>query len=183
MKKTSWFKEGENYVENNFYIISFMTLTEKISQARRSKSFMIWLLIALIIIVVLLYQFGGLPKRSKQILLGTGIIAATALGLQVFDYDLDLETLWKTGDIQESRVQNVKWVRLIGECVVTDVADDLNCANFDTQPQAQTLYEKCVTKIKEYNSSLDETAIKKLDVYGLDGDKDGIVCEHLPASN
>jgi hypothetical protein len=69
---------------------------------------MIWLLVALIIIVILLYQFGGLPKRSKQILLGTGIVAATALGLQVFDYDLDLETLWKTGDIQESRVQNVK---------------------------------------------------------------------------
>ena len=66
------------------------------------------MLIALIILIVLLYQFGGLPKRSKQILLGTGIVAATALGLEVFDYDLDLETLWKTGDIQESRVQNVK---------------------------------------------------------------------------
>lgn len=157
-----------------------MSLAQKISTARRSKSFMIWVLIILIIIIVLLYQFGGLPKRSKQILLGTGIIAATALGLEVFEYDLDLETLWKTGDIQESRVQTVKWVKLIGACVVSDATQDLNCANFTTQPEAQQLYEKCVTKIKAYNTNVDDEAIKKLDVYGLDGDKDGKVCEALP---
>ena len=160
-----------------------MSLWEKIQQARRSKSFMIWLLIALIIIVILLYQFGGLPKRSKQILLWTGIVAATALGLQVFDYDLDLETLWKTGDIQESRVQNVKWVKLVWACVVADATDDLNCVNFSTQWEAQALYEQCVTKIKEYNSDVDDEAIKRLDVYGLDGDKDGVVCEALPVWN
>gem|GEM_PF-4487706 len=69
---------------------------------------MMRLLGGLIIIIILLYFFGGLRKRSKQILIGTGIVAATALGLEVFNYDLDLETLWKTGDIEESRVQNVK---------------------------------------------------------------------------
>ena len=69
---------------------------------------MMRLLGGLIIIVVLLYFFGGMTKRSKQILVGTGIVAAAAFGLEFFDYDLDLETLWKTGDIQESRTQNVK---------------------------------------------------------------------------
>lgn len=156
-----------------------MTISSKIAEARRSKSFMTRLLVWLIIVIVLLYFFCGFEKRSKQILIWTGIVAAAALGLEVFDYDLDLETLWKTGDIQESRVQNIKWVRLIGECVVADATDDLNCANFETQAQAQAIYEKCVAKIKEYNSSLDEWTIKRLDVYGLDGDKDGIVCEAL----
>jgi hypothetical protein len=103
--------------------------------------------------------------------------------LEVFDYDLDLETLWKTGDIQESRVQNVKWVKLVWACVVADATDDLNCANFSTQGEAQALYEKCVDKIKEYNSDVDDEAIKRLDVYWLDGDKDGIVCEALPTGN
>lgn len=150
-----------------------------INNLRRNKKFMMGLLIALIIIIVLLYQFGGLPKRSKQILLWTGIVAATALGLEVFDYDLDLETLRRTGDIQESRVQNVKGVKLIGDCVIADAGDDLNCANFTTQPEAQTVYEKCVNRIKAYNSDKSAEEIARLDVYGLDGDKDGIVCEHL----
>jgi hypothetical protein len=99
--------------------------------------------------------------------------------LEVFDYDLDLETLRRTGDIQESRVQNVKGVKLIGDCVIADAGDDLNCANFTTQPEAQTVYEKCVNRIKAYNSDKSAEEIARLDVYGLDGDKDGIVCEHL----
>gem|GEM_PF-5879062 len=70
-------------------------------------------------------------------------------------------------------------MKLISACVVADAKDDLNCANFTTQPEAQALYEVCVTKIKEYNSSMDDASIKRLDVYGLDGDKDGIVCEAL----
>lgn len=149
---------------------------------RFSKSRMMRILVVLLIIIILLYFFGGLPKRSKQILVGTGIVAVTALWIEVFDYDLDLETLWKTGDIQESRVQNVKWVKLVWSCVVKDASDDLNCANFTTQSEAQAVYEKCVDKIKEYNSDVDDEAIKKLDFYGLDGDKDGTVCEHLPAN-
>jgi hypothetical protein len=74
-------------------------------------------------------------------------------------------------------------VKLVGACVVADATDDLNCANFSTQGEAQALYEKCVAKIKEYNSDVDDEAIKRLDVYGLDGDKDGVVCEALPAGN
>lgn len=151
-----------------------------INKLRRNKNFMVWLLIALIIAIILLYQFGGLPKRSKQILLWTGIIAATALGLEVFDYDLDLETLWKTGDIQQSRVQNVKWVKLIGDCVIKDAADDLDCANFTTQSEAQAVYQKCVDRIKAYNADKSADDIMRLDIYGLDGNKNGIVCEALP---
>lgn len=168
----------DTYITIYFCLVTMERST--INNLRRNKKFMIGLLIALIIIIVLLYQFGGLPKRSKQILLWTGIVAATALGLEVFDYDLDLETLRRTWDIQESRVQNVKGVKLIGDCVVADAEDDLNCANFQTQSQAQSVYQKCADRIKAYNSDKSAEEIARLDVYGLDGDKDGIVCEHLP---
>ncbi len=143
---------------------------------------MIWLLVALIIAILLLYVYGGLWKRSKQILIGTGIVAAWALGLQVFDYDLDLETLWETGSVSESRVQNANWVRLVGDCVIADAKDDLNCDNFTTQDEAQSLYEKCVDRVLQYNSDVDKEKALRLDIYGLDGDKDGTVCEHLPAA-
>ncbi|MBP6256625.1 hypothetical protein KA405_02650 [Patescibacteria group bacterium] len=73
----------------------------------------------------------------------------------------------------------MKGVKLIGDCVVADAADDLNCANFQTQSQAQSVYQKCVDRIKAYNSDKSAEEIARLDVYGLDGDKDGIVCEHL----
>ena len=152
-----------------------MSLSEQFSKARKSKNFMSWLLIAFIILILLLYFFWGLGKRSKQILVGTGIVAGAALGLELFDYDLDLETLWETWDIQSSRIENKKWVRLIGKCV----SNDLNCANFSTQDEAQELYEECATQIEANNSEVDDA--KSIDVYGLDRDKDGIVCEHLPS--
>lgn len=104
------------------------------------------------------------------------IVVLWAIGLEATDYDVDLATLWETWSIEESRVENKNGVRLIGECV----SDNLNCSNFDTQEEAQELYENCAAKIKEYNSDVED--VKSLDVYWLDRDKDGIVCESLPTA-
>ncbi|NBV76943.1 hypothetical protein EBR66_02190 [bacterium] len=46
---------------------------------------------------------------------------------------------------------------------------DYNCKDFKTQKEAQTVYDRC------------KTLGQNMDVYGLDGDKDGKVCEALPA--
>lgn len=158
----------------NRYIMS--SLQEKLSKARTSKSFMTRLLVWIMILIMLLYFFWWLGKRSEQILIGTGIVAATALGLEIFDYDIDLWTLRETGDIQASRIENKKWVKLIGKCL----SDDLNCAHFATQWEAQALYNACARQIEANNTHVDDA--KRIDVYGLDGDKDGIVCEHLPTT-
>jgi hypothetical protein len=41
-----------------------------------------------------------------------------AIGIQTFDYDLDLGTLWRTGNIQESRIQQTQdGIKLMGPCV------------------------------------------------------------------
>jgi hypothetical protein len=51
-------------------------------------------------------------------------------------------------------------------CNAQDI--DYNCADFKTQKEANDIYQKC------------KSAGKNMDVYGLDGDKDGKVCESLP---
>ena len=111
-------------------------------------------------------------------MLGTGIAAVAALWVDLVTYEVDLKTLRDTGSIDESRKTYGKnGVALLGDCSVTQ---DLNCDNFETQDDAQSLYERCMNKVLEYNKDV-ENAIS-LDIYGLDGDKDGTVCEHLPAA-
>ena len=48
--------------------------------------------------------------------------------------------------------------------------DAYNCSDFATQGSAQACYEFCLTMVG-------------IDIHGLDGDNDGIACEHLPMSS
>lgn len=147
-------------------------LREKLAEARRTKSVRVWVIVILLLVVVALFFFWG---KMKGLLIALFILLLVALGLETTDYDLDLWTLMKTWSIQESRVENKNGVKLIGKCV----SDNLNCSNFDTQSEAQELYENCAAQIKENNKNVKD--VKSLDVYGLDRDKDGKVCESLPA--
>jgi hypothetical protein len=152
-----------------------------LQKARNTKSTRIWFIILLIVIVIVLYFFGILKKGFA---IGIGIILLAALGLQVFDYDLDLGTLWRTGSLEESRVQYTNdGVKLMGTCVKGSGSTkdyDLNCDNFTTQKEAQAKYDLCAEEVASYNVDQTASKIKSLDIYGLDGDNDGVVCEHLP---
>ena len=115
--------------------------------------------------------------------IGLGIITVAAFGIETMNYDLDLGQLWKTGNIQESRVTHTKdGIKLMGSCAIPKSGGegDLNCDNFKTQGEAQAKYDRCASEIASYNQGVDTTKIKSLDVYGLDKNKNGIVCEHLP---
>ena len=57
---------------------------------------------------------------------------------------------------------------------------DLDCANFKTQGEAQAKYDQCANEISSYNQGVDTAKVKTLDIYGLDKNKNGIVCEALP---
>ena len=158
-----------------------MGVKDYLQKARTTKSTRIWLIILLLVIVAVLYFFGLLKKGFA---IGIGIVLLAALGLQVFDYDLDLGTLWRTGSIDESRVQYTDdGIKIMGTCVKPAGSTkeyDLNCSNFTTQPEAQAKYDLCANETASYNTGKTESQIKNLDIYGLDGDKDGIVCEALP---
>ena len=104
-----------------------------------------------------------------------------ALGMQVYDYDLDLGKLWETGSLSESRVETLKdsdgnsYQVITGTCNRADF--DLNCDDFATQGEAQAQYNTCADSIQNDNPDID---VRKLDIYGLDGNNNGVVCEALP---
>ncbi len=153
-----------------------MTLKEKLSQARRKKKYRVWVLL---IIIAILAIMAFVFEKVRWFLIWLIILMLTALWLEVFNYDIDLWKLWETWNLKESRVETVKdknWdtIKLIWSCVKADV----NCDNFKTQGEAQSMYDKCAAEIKKDNPSI--TDPKKLDIYGLDRDHDWIVCEHLP---
>jgi hypothetical protein len=152
-----------------------------LQKARNTKSTRIWFLVLLVVIVIALYMFGIIKKGFA---IGLGVLLLAAIGIQTMDYDLDLGTLWKTGSVKESRVQHTKdGVVLMGDCVKPagkSESYDLNCSNFSTQAEAQAKYDYCAEQIAENNKGLDRAKIMSLDVYGLDGNKNGIVCEALP---
>ena len=134
----------------------------------------------LMIIVVLLLIFWG---KAKGMLIFILVLLAVAMGLEWFDYDADLGKLWETGSYSESRVETIKdsegnSVRIItGNCNSKEL--DLNCSDFETQDAAQAKYNECSSEVAENNPWID---VKKLDIYGLDGNNNGIVCEALPAA-
>lgn len=77
--------------------------------------------------------------------------------------------------MSESRVEHRNGMKIFGEeCA----SNNLNCADFQTQSAAQEKYDTCADKIASDNRTTKEN-IRSIDVYGLDKDKDGAVCEAL----
>ncbi len=132
----------------------------------------------LILIVLALILFWGKAKTALWAIL---IVLLIAFGIEGFDYDIDLWKFFETGSYQESRVENIKdseWnsIRMItGTCNSKEF--DLNCADFATQTEAQAKYDSCATELANDNPGID---MNKIDIYGLDGNNNGIVCEALP---
>ena len=153
---------------------------QEAEKARNTKSTRIWFLVAVGVVLFALWWMG---KIKTAFAVGLGIVLLAAIGIQTFDYDLDLASLWAGKSIAESRVQQTKdGIKLMGSCVKAagTTKDDLNCSNFKTQEEAQAKYDTCADQISSYNSGLDAAKVKSLDIYGLDGNKNGIVCEALP---
>ncbi|MBP9811778.1 hypothetical protein KBC86_00235 [Candidatus Gracilibacteria bacterium] len=149
------------------------------TNTRNTKSTRIWFMILLLAIIVLLFLLGIIKKGFA---IGLAILILAAIGIETFNYDLDLGKLWETGDIQASRVQHTKeGLKIMGSCVkpVGNDANELDCNNFSSQAEAQAKYDQCADDIASYNDGVDVQKVKSLDLYGLDGNKNGIVCESL----
>ena len=156
-----------------------MGIKETIKKCRNSKKCRMSVIWILVIIVLLLIFFW---KKATLMLVVILVFLAIAMWLEWFDYDVDLWKLWETWSYSESRVETVKdsdWnsVRIItGKCNSWDF--DLNCADFSTQDEAQAKYQECADEIEANNPGIDT---KKFDIYWLDGNNNGIVCEALPS--
>jgi hypothetical protein len=151
-------------------------ILQKFAELRASKNArMIFLGVLLLILVVLYFTWG----KAKGILIGLMILVAIAMGVEATNYDIDLGKLFETGNVQESRVQNLKGkdgstARVFGTCI----KQDINCDAFKTQGEAQAKYDSCAAIIKKDNPNIKD--LNALDIYGLDGNNNGIVCENNP---
>ena len=150
-------------------------------KARNTKSTRIWFMVAIAVILFVLWWMG---KIKTSIAVGLGIIVLAAIGIETMNYDLDLGSILSGKSVQESRVTHTKdGLKLMGSCALpTKWEGDLNCANFATQSEAQAKYDQCASEIASYNQDVDTAKVKSLDIYGLDGNKNGVVCEALPGA-
>jgi hypothetical protein len=143
----------------------------KIQKLRANRKFKLWLIAALMAIVVILFIFF----EKLRIVLAIAFIALlAAFGLEASKNDWDLQKLWETKSFEQSKVSRDESGNILfdkfGE-MTTDSskgkkADEYNCDDFSTQPEAQGFFEK-VGGVGN-------------DVNRLDGNKDGDACESLP---
>ncbi len=125
---------------------------------------------------------------KKKILLGAIVILLGALGLESFNSDFDLSSLLSGNSISDSKIERdadgnllqnqsgdfvTKLLRdKLGNVVPEGTADakytdEYNCDDFKTQKEAQAFFDKAGGVQGDTNR--------------LDGDKDGVACESLPA--
>ena len=150
---------------------STSTAPSKFSKLRGSHNFRLWIIGILLVIVAILFIFWTKARIALAIVFVTLL---TALGLEVSQNDWDLQKLWESKSFQDSKVSrdiqgNVLFDKF-GE-ITTDgtrgkKADEYNCDDFDTQPEAQLFFEK--------------VGGTENDVNRLDGNNDGEACESLP---
>lgn len=148
-----------------------MTLSEKAHDWRSSKKVRLWVIGILIILAIAAFFF--VKATWAKVVIGSMIaLLMLAFGMEVKNSDYDVQKLIQTGSFAASKIaRDPSTGNLLPESVdafCNAKEKDYNCADFKSQPEAQQVYDRC------------KTLGQNMDVYHLDGDKDGIVCEVLP---
>jgi hypothetical protein len=138
---------------------------------RGNKKVRLGVIIFLMIVVAIIFAVW----EKARIFMAIAFVALlAALGMEVSNKDYDVGELIKTRSFEQSEVSRDESGNVLFDIfgnTTTDAtkgkgADEYNCDDFDTQPEAQNFYEKV--------GGLGN------DVNRLDGDKDGVACESLP---
>ena len=141
------------------------------TKLRYNRKFRLVFIAILMIIVAILFFFW----EKMRIVLAIAFIALlAAFGLEVSQNDFDLGKLWETKSLEQSKVSRDDQGNILFDKmgnITTDKtagkkADDYNCADFSTQPEAQAFFLKVGGTGNDLNR--------------LDGDRDGESCESLP---
>ena len=157
----------------------------KLQNLRTSKKARLYTIGGLLVLVaVLAFLFESL----RWWMLGVGILLLAAFGLEATETDIDMGTLLETGSVSESQIERDAdgnlatteeggfLTRVLRDIEGNEVAegttgakyaDEYNCDDFATQPEAQRFFDNA--------GGLDN------DVNRLDGNKDGVACQALPA--
>lgn len=140
-------------------------------ELRSNKKARLWTIGILILVAAILFFFA--KTTWAKVIIGSSIaLLMVAFGLEVKNTDFDVVQLVKTGSFAASQIQrDPETGNLLPESVdayCNAEQKDYNCSDFKNQPEAQTVYGRC------------KTLGQNMDVYRLDGDSDGVVCEALP---
>lgn len=149
------------------------------TKLRYNRRFRLWFIGILLVIVAVLFIFF---EKLRIALVIAFIALLAAFGLEVFQKDWDLQKLWETKSFEQSEVGrdekgnirldesgNIlfdKFGNVTSDKSTGKKADEYNCDDFSTQPEAQSFFKK-VGGVGN-------------DVNRLDGNKDGDACESLP---
>lgn len=136
---------------------------------RESHKARLWIIGGLIVFCGILFFF--IKGTTAKVILGVVIaLLVGAFGMEATQNDYDVEKLIKTQSFEESKIErdattgNI--INIDNFCNAEKM--DYNCNDFKTQSEATTVYKRC------------GELGKNMDVFRLDGDKDGLVCESLP---
>ncbi len=143
----------------------------KATKLRYNRKFRLWVIAALMAIVAILFIFFA---KLRIFLVIAFITLLAAFGLEASKNDWDLQKLWQTKSFEQSKITRDEKGNILFDKtgnITTDKslgkkADDYNCDDFSTQPEAQRFFEKVGGVGNDLNR--------------LDGDKDGESCESLP---
>ena len=164
-----------------------MNEENQMSSLRKSKKSRLAIIIILLLVVAVIAFFF---EKTRIWMLGIGAVLLVALGLEVANTDVDLGSVMEGNGIADSVIERDAEGNLMESedggfltRVLLDkegnevpegtegakYKDEYNCDDFDTQPEAQLFFD---------NSGGVEN-----DVNRLDGNKDGVACQALPAGN
>lgn len=134
-----------------------------------SKKARLWIIGGLIALAVAALFFVK-GTVAKGILIAAIAVLFAAFGMEATNHDYDVKKAIETHSLSAAKIERDPTT---GNIVNVDAfcnaeQRDYNCKDFKTQPEAQSVYDRC------------KGLGKNMDVYGLDGDKDGLVCESLP---
>ena len=151
---------------------------------RTSKKARLYIIGGLLVVVAIL---AIIFESIRWWMFGVAVLLLAAFGLEATETDVDLGTLMETGSVTESQIERDSegnlatdeeggfLTRVFRDMEGNEVAegtagakyaDEYNCDDFATQPEAQRFFDNA--------GGLDN------DVNRLDGNKDGVACQALP---
>jgi hypothetical protein len=139
---------------------------------RNSHKTRLWIIGGLIVLCIVLFYFA--KTTTVKVILG-GVIALllAAFGMEVSQTDYDIEKIIETKSFAAAKIerdaQTGNIINVDTFCGAEKI--DYNCSDFKNQKEAMEVYNRC------------GQLGKNMDVFGLDRDKDGKVCEALPVGN
>lgn len=158
---------------------------KEIANWRQSKKARLYIIGGLLVLVAVLAFFF---ESLRLWMLGIGIVLLVALGFEIGNSDYDLNSVMQGESFSDSKIDrdaegNLETsaeggflTRVLrdrqGNVVAEGTAgakytDEYNCDDFTTQAEAQTFFENM--------------GGVEADVNRLDGNKDGVACQSLPA--